>query len=180
MRIIAGKYRKMNLNTLEGDNTRPSKDMLKEALFSSLGFFDGSEAFLDLFGGSGAVGLEALSRGVKRVVINDHNKDAIRVIKSNVAKIQECVEIYNFDYHQCIMNLANNQFDYIFLDPPYALDRYVEIMDLLVEYNLIKESTIVIWEVKKGTKMQERYANFVLYKEKNYGISSLFYYHIDK
>ena len=180
MRIIAGKYRKMNLNTLEGDNTRPSKDMLKEALFSSLGFFDGSEAFLDLFGGSGAVGLEALSRGANRVVINDHNRDALRVIKSNVAKIQETVEVYNYDYKECILKLANIQFDYIFLDPPYALNKYEEIMNLLIENCLIKDSTVVIWEVKKGTKMQERFGDLVLYKEKNYGISSLFYYHIDK
>ena len=80
MRVVAGKYRGTNLFTLEGNNTRPTKDMVKEALFSSLMVMP-DESFLDIFSGSGAIGIEAISRGLDDVVFNDLNKDACKMMK---------------------------------------------------------------------------------------------------
>ena len=180
MRIIAGKYRHINLETLEGEHTRPTKDMVKEALFSSLGMFDGNEAFLDLFGGSGAMGLEALSRGCKRVVINDFFRDAYKVILKNTKKVQEPVEVYNLDYEECLNRLNGQKFDYIFLDPPYKFDEFEKIFKLFINNELVKPNTIIIFETAKGTKIAESYVGFKEYKTKKYGISLLHYYRKDE
>ena len=89
MRIIAGKYKRTPLKTLEGEDiTRPTRDMVKEALFSSIMIYSDT-TLLDLFSGSGAIGLEALSRGAKDVTFNDVNKDAVRIIKENLKKVRE-------------------------------------------------------------------------------------------
>lgn len=176
MRIIAGKYRHINLETLEGEHTRPTKDMVKEALFSSLGIFDGNESFLDLFGGSGSMGLEALSRGCKRVVINDFFRDAYRIILKNVKKVEEKVEVYNLDYEDCIKTLKDNPFDYIFLDPPYKFADFDKIFNLFVDNQIVKDSTVIIFETAKATKIKDQYLNFKEYKTKKYGISVLHYY----
>ena len=104
MRIIAGKYKRTPLNTLEGDDiTRPTKDMVREALFSSIMIYSDT-SFLDLFAGSGAIGLEALSRGAEEVVFNDINREAVKVIGSNLAKVKENRQVMNLDYKDCIRN----------------------------------------------------------------------------
>ena len=108
MRIIAGKYKRTPILTLEGDDiTRPTRDMVKEALFSTISV-DEDTAFLDLFSGSGSIGLEALSRGAKTVVFNDRNRDAVKIIKANLKKVREEREVYNLDYSDCLSELVAN------------------------------------------------------------------------
>lgn len=176
MRIIAGKYKGLKLHSLEGnDITRPSKDNLKEALFSSLGnYLDGS--FLDLFGGSGAVGLEALSRGAKEVVINDQNAAALKIIKDNTSKLDEDVIIMDLDYRHCLKALKGYRFDHIFLDPPYSFNDYDILFDMLYQNDLLKDEGIIVVESKKELVLKEEYAIYRLYKMKRYGISKLSYY----
>ena len=89
MRVIAGKYKRTPIKTLEGEDiTRPTRDMVKEALFSSIQI-NNETRFLDLFSGSGSIGLEALSRDAKEVVFNDINKDAVKIINTNLEKVNE-------------------------------------------------------------------------------------------
>lgn len=175
MRIIAGKYKNSVILAPEGNDTRPSKDMLKEAMFSSIGFFRGDESILDLFGGSGAIGLEALSRGAKKAIINDISKNAYNIIKTNVNKLKADAQIYNLDYVD-LLNKLDEKFDIIFLDPPYIFNEYEKLMRLINDNNLLKDDGIIIWEVEKNTKMNDKYEDYTLYKTKKYGISLLNYY----
>lgn len=174
MRVIAGKYKRTILNTLEGNDTRPTKDMVKEALFSSIDI-DSTTTFLDLFSGSGSIGIEAISRGSKSVIMNDINPKAVAIIKTNLAKIKERAIVYNLDWKSCLSKLEGKQFDIIFLDPPYAFNEYAKLFDALIKFNILKKDAIIIWEVRKGTTIEE-HPNFRCIKEKNYGITQVLYY----
>ncbi len=175
MRIVAGKYKRTKLDSLDSLKTRPTKDMVKEALFSSI-YIENESSFLDLFAGSGAIGIEALSRGANKVIFNDNNYDACKIIKQNLAKIKEDAIVYNLDYKECLKRLDKDKFDYVYVDPPYAFDEYVEVFKLLLEYELLNEEAIIIVEVKKDVDLDENIFNFSKYKEKKYGISKLLYY----
>ena len=176
MRIIAGKYKRTPINTLAGEEiTRPTRDMVKEALFSSIAIFSDT-CFLDLFAGSGAIGLEALSRGAAEVVFNDINREAVKVIKSNLMKVKENRMVLNLDYKNCLREMTGRVFDYIYCDPPYAFAEYEEIFSYVKAYGLLKEKGIMILEVRKNTDLDDVYPGFVKFKEQRYGISKLVYY----
>ena len=175
MRVVAGKYKRTPLKTIESLSTRPTKDMVKEALFSSI-YIDEETSFLDLFSGSGAIGIEALSRGAKEVYFNDLNKDAVNVIKENLLKLKENRVVYNLNYDACLSKLTGNKFDYVFLDPPYAFEEYENVFRLIAEYNLLKDNGKIIVEVKKDVKLNDNIYSLNKYKEKKYGISKLLYY----
>ncbi len=175
MRIVAGKYKRTPLKTIESLSTRPTKDMVKEALFSSINIKDDT-TFLDLFSGSGAIGIEALSRGANFVVFNDINKEAVKVIKDNLAKLKEDRTVYNLNYDVCLNRLIGNKFDYIFLDPPYAFKEYENCFKLIDEYKLLKDDGKIIVEVRKDVDLLDSINNFNKYKDKKYGISKLLYY----
>lgn len=174
MRVVAGKYRGTNLYTLEGNNTRPTKDMVKEALFSSLMVMP-DESFLDIFSGSGAIGIEAISRGLSDVIFNDYNRDACKIIEKNLDKIKVKKKVYNLDYKD-LLNSLKTSFDYIFADPPYAFEHYDELFELIQKNNLLNKKGIIVLEVKSDNKLKERFGAYLLYKERKYGISKLLYY----
>lgn len=174
MRVVAGKYRGTNLYTLEGNNTRPTKDMVKEALFSSLMVMP-DESFLDIFSGSGAIGIEAISRGLSDVIFNDYNRDAFKIIEKNLDKIKVKKKVYNLDYKD-LLNSLKTSFDYIFADPPYAFEHYDELFELIQKNNLLNKKGIIVLEVKSDNKLKERFGAYLLYKERKYGISKLLYY----
>lgn len=180
MRIIAGKYKKTPILTLEGEDiTRPTRDMVKEALFSSIGIYSDT-AFLDLFAGSGSIGLEAISRGADEVVFNDINKEAVKIIKKNLAKVKEERTVLNLDYQECLRTLADKQFDYIYVDPPYKFPSYEDVFFYINKFNVLKKEGIIILEVEKKTELKEEYLEFINYKVKSYGINKLLYYRRDK
>ena len=174
MRVVAGKYRGTNLYTLEGNNTRPTKDMVKEALFSSLMVMP-DESFLDIFSGSGAIGIEAISRGLSDVIFNDYNRDTCKIIEKNLDKIKVKKKVYNLDYKD-LLNSLKTSFDYIFADPPYAFEHYDELFELIQKNNLLNKKGIIVLEVKSDNKLKERFGAYLLYKERKYGISKLLYY----
>lgn len=156
MRIIAGKYKSRILKTLEGMNTRPMTDKMKESVFNIIGpYFDGG-IVLDLFGGSGALSLEAISRGMSEAYISDNSYDAIKVINSNVSMLNEenNVHVFKTDYKQMINRVSKMKFDLIFLDPPYRLNINNEIINELLEKNMINDGGIVVCQYVKGN-MQE-------------------------
>lgn len=175
MRIVAGKYKNTVLEAPSGDTTRPTKDMVKEALFSSIGLFDGEEVFLDLFGGSGAVGFEAVSRGAKTVYINDVSKSACQTIRRNARKFTDDIRISNQDYIT-FLNTTDGLFDYIFIDPPYRFNEFEKIFGLIAQKGCLKDDGIIIFETAKETVLNEKYDKYILYKEKRYGITRLNYF----
>ncbi len=175
MRIIAGKYKRTPLLSPEGsDVTRPTRDMVKEALFSSIDV-EGGEV-LDLFSGSGAIGLEALSRGAKDAVFNDVNSEACSLIRANLAKVHENREVLNLNFDLCLKRLSGRSFDFIYLDPPYAFSHFGYLFSLIREYGLLKENGRIVAEVRKNTDLAEQMSGYFLYKEKRYGINKLLYY----
>ena len=148
MRIITGKARGIKLKTLEGDNTRPTAERVKEAVFSMIQFDIEGRQVLDLFAGSGQMALEALSRGASGAVLVDRSKDAVKIIRDNVekTKLQDDCHIVNSDYLDYIKRNSGKKFDIIFLDPPYRSENYVPSLTALYENDILKPTSIVVCE----------------------------------
>ena len=155
MRIISGKSRGTKLYSLEGDTTRPTLDRVKESLFNIIQNDIEDSTVLDLFSGSGAIGLEFLSRGAKRAVLCDSSKDAIKIIKQNVQKthFEEKVEVYNMEFTKLVERLQNQKFDIIYIDPPYATDFIKISLEKIIEYELVNENTKIIVETDDETRI---------------------------
>ena len=155
MRIISGKARGTKLYTLDGTATRPTLDRVKESLFNILQNDIEDSTVLDLFSGSGAIGLEFLSRGAKRAVLCDSSKDAIKIIKQNVQKthFEEKVEVYNMEFTKLVERLQNQKFDIIYIDPPYATDFIKISLEKIIEYELVNENTKIIVETDDETRI---------------------------
>ena len=148
MRIISGKARGTKLYTLEGTNTRPTLDRVKESIFNIIQNEIEDATVLDLFAGSGAIGLECLSRGAKKAVLCDKSKEAIQIIKRNIQKthMEEKAQIINADYENCLEKLKNEQFDIIYIDPPYATNYIFKSLEKIKEIGIVKKESIIIVE----------------------------------
>ena len=165
MRIIAGKYKKFNLFTLSGSNTRPTTDALREAIFSSL--YDVTDYnVLDLFSGSGAYALEALSRGAKSAVMVDQSYAAIQIIKKNITKLG-CREKTRISKKKVSTFLEKNEekFDLILLDPPYNKGLVNKTLDEIMEYDAINDGGIIVTEHYFLEKPDDKWNDFVIYKK---------------
>ena len=151
MRIISGKARGTKLNTLEGLNTRPTLDRVKEALFSMTQNEIYDAKVLDLFSGSGALGIESLSRGAKLAYLCDNSKKAIEIIKQNVKKthFEEQSKIINKDYMKCLEDIKDEKFNIIFLDPPYMSDYGIKAVKFITQNNMITKEGTIIFETDK-------------------------------
>lgn len=183
MRIVAGKHRSRILKSLDGDVTRPTSDKVKEAIFSRIGpYFDEGE-MLDLFGGSGNISLEAISRGMRHSVIVDSSHKAIGIIKTNVKALKEedNVEILKMDFRSALTKLAQEQrtFDFVFLDPPYKKQQIDDILTFLVEHQMLKADANVVCESLKEDTFQDSYGSLCLVKEATYGITKISYYRME-
>lgn len=150
MRIISGSARGTKLVTLSGENTRPTLDRVKEPLFSIIQNQILDAYVLDLFSGSGALGLEALSRGAEKAVFCDNNIDAINIINQNInkTKMQDKVIVIKDDYTNCLNRLKNKniKFDIIFIDPPYKADYAVDALKKILKLDLLLDDGMVIIE----------------------------------
>ena len=155
MRIISGKARGTKLYTLEGIATRPTLDRVKESIFNIIQKDIEDSTVLDLFAGSGAIGLEFLSRGAKRAVLCDNSKDAIKIIKQNVQKthFEEKAEVYNIEFIKLIERLQNQKFDIIYIDPPYVTDFIKISLEKIIECKLINENSKIIVETDDETRI---------------------------
>ncbi|MEA4873783.1 16S rRNA (guanine(966)-N(2))-methyltransferase RsmD [Anaerorhabdus sp.] len=177
MRIVAGKHRSRILKTLPGENTRPTLDKVREGVFSSIGpYFDGG-IVLDLFSGSGAIGLECISRGMDFGIFVDSNYDAIKVIQENIKALKEeertlCLKMdYNRALQQCVSQ--NRKFDLIYLDPPYSKISVSDILTFIDENKLLNKDGVVISETLKDEEVKEEFKSFNKKKELNYGITKI-------
>jgi len=172
MKIIAGKFKNKNLATLEGVSTRPTSGRIKEAVFNSLGqFFTRSEVVLDVFGGSGALSFEALSRGAKHAVIIDSMSEAIQVIKKNAIALglHKEVDIIKGNYNDILPTLINkHRFDMVFLDPPYSMSVIDEVINFLVDNNLLNHGAQIVAEFSKNTNVPKERKDFTIKKSAVY------------
>lgn len=148
MRIISGKARGTKLYTLEGIETRPTLDRVKESIFNIIQNNIEDANVLDIFAGSGAIGLEMLSRGAQKAVLCDKSKSAIEIIKKNIEKthMQDQVELYNSDFKECIQKVQNQKFDLIYIDPPYNTNYIFQALKQIIELDIIKEDSLIILE----------------------------------
>ncbi len=177
MRIITGRARGTKLFSLEGLNTRPTSERTKEAVFSMIQMEIQEGSVLDLFAGSGQMGLEALSRGAARAVFVDNSKQAVDIIKKNVVKthFEDSSEVVLSAYTDYLRNAkGRGKFDLVFLDPPYASDFLSDAIGKLVEYDLLNNDAIVVCEsgnesvVNENSLIKER---FEIKRQAKYGIA---------
>ena len=148
MRVIAGKYRGRNLFSPKDQAIRPTTDRIKENVFNLIQGRIAGSVFLDLFGGSGAMSIEALSRGASRAVVVDASRDSVDLIKKNFAKvgIGREGEILEITYDVAIKRLTGERFDLIYLDPPYKAPYITDIFERIAEANLLQNGGVVVYE----------------------------------
>lgn len=150
MRIITGKAKGVRLETLEGINTRPTAERAKEAVFSMIQFEIEGRRVLDLFAGSGQMGLEALSRGAVEAVLVDHAKAAAEVIKKNLLKTKldgaKVVCSDSLEYLRSARRAKEDKFDIVFIDPPYAEKLIPKSLSLLLDARLLKRTSLIVCE----------------------------------
>ena len=155
MRVIAGSARRLRLVTLEGLETRPSGDKIKETLFNILQFGLPDTEFLDLFSGSGAIAIEALSRGAARAVLVENNRRACECIRTNLetTRFTDRAELMNCDVMTAIRRLEDQHrvFDFIYMDPPFRKDLERTVLERLAGSPILNPDTLIIAEAAKET-----------------------------
>ncbi len=180
MRVIGGSHRGRRLRTIQGLEVRPTSDRLRETLFNILAPGVVGARFLDICAGSGAVGIEALSRGVSHVTFIDRSRRASTAIASNLAAlgITEGFELINRDALFALKRLAEESkpFDIIFFDPPYASEIYPRVMAQLAGQPLVAGDGIIVVEHRAKTPPDETFGSFRVYREVKQGESALAFY----
>lgn len=152
MRIITGRARGTKLQTLEGEHTRPTSERVKEAVFSMIQFDIEGRTALDLFAGSGQLGLEAVSRGALHADLVDNSKDAVRVMQQNALKTKLALDcgVFCADFSDFLRgHRGRGKYDLVFLDPPYASGVIPEALTLLYRYDLLKPYAIIVCESRE-------------------------------
>ncbi|MBM7552874.1 16S rRNA (guanine(966)-N(2))-methyltransferase RsmD [Thalassobacillus pellis] len=175
MRVIAGEHKGRQLRPVPNKLTRPTTDKVKEALFQIIGpFFEGGQA-LDLFAGSGGLGIEAISRGIEKCIFVDKHPKAIQTIHENLEtlKLSENAEVFRTDAFRAMKAAGKRglKFDLIFLDPPYKKVSYVKLLEKIQEESLLQNGGFVICEHDAKEVLPDQAADFQLYKHDIYGSS---------
>ncbi len=175
MRIITGKARGIRLRTPEGLNTRPTSEMTKEAVFSMIHFELEGAVFLDLFAGSGQMGLEALSRGASKAYFVDTGRDAQSCIKENLtkAKMQSSATVVAMDALSFLAG-CRDKFDIAFLDPPYDSDFLQQVLPVLTEK--MSNTGVIVCETQRDTELPEQVGDFICKKPHRYGKAKITVY----
>lgn len=177
MRIITGKAKGIKLFTLDGLDTRPTSERSKEAIFSMLQFDIEGRVVLDLFAGSGQMGLEALSRGAAHAYLVDKGRGAYDIIKRNIEKSHlndGCVAVCEDSISFLKKQSGVERFDIIFLDPPYTSDLINEALNVLFDKSLIKESSYIVCESDRFDIMSEKnIGRFEIIKTMKHGIAHI-------
>lgn len=169
LRIIGGKYRHLIIETPNVESTRPTTDKVREALMSALSFDIPNKNVLDLFAGSGALGLEALSRGASSATFVDMNNSAIKCINKNIEKmkVSEETRVFNCSYID-FLRTNKRKYGLVFLDPPYKMKNvYNEIVDYMFENDMLEEDAIIVKECDEFFTGDDRFRKYKTYK---YGI----------
>ena len=177
MRVITGKARGVQLKTPDGMLTRPTTDRVKEALFSIINFDIPGAKVLDLFGGTGQLGIEALSRGAKSAVFVDAREDACKLIKENLkrTKMEQDGRVIRSDYAD-YLSRCREQFDIIFLDPPYAEVFLENALKRITEIDILQSNGIIVTERPLGKELPYFFEGYERSKDYKYGKTLLTIY----
>ena len=179
MRIITGKAKGIKLETLKGENTRPTSERAKEAVFSFLQFDLEGREILDLFAGSGQMGLEAVSRGSKSATFVDKAKDAVAIINKNIekTKLGDSCRVFCSDVSDYIRTVkGRRKFDIVFIDPPYALRAAAPTLSALIDADILKDTAIIVCESEEANIFEnspELAKKFDIVKVSKYGVANL-------
>jgi len=175
MKVVAGKYKGKLLIDRPYEHIRPTADMVKQSIFNKLQFNLLGAKVLDLFCGTGALGIEALSRGAEKVVMADGDKRSVKLAEDNLKLLDNPpqVKVMLGDFRQIISLLNGEKFDIIILDPPYQSGIYHECLVLIDRFNLLAEEGIIVCEQDKNTSID--YSPFCIEDERNYGIKKVAY-----
>lgn len=173
MRVISGEQKGLYLKAVPGQSTRPTTDKVKESIFNMIGpYFVGGNV-LDLYGGSGSLAIEALSRGMNEAVIVDRDKKAIETIHANLkaCKLTEKAKVFRNEAVRALKALKKKetQFHLIFLDPPYLKQRLADELAFLEENNLVVQNGTVVVEHSFEVKLQDTYGALEKLREERYG-----------
>lgn len=180
MRVITGSARGVQLLSPNGQNTRPTADRVKEGLFSAIQFELAGARVLDLFAGTGQLGIEALSRGAEFATFVDHSADAVKLVRENLRRtgLSEKAEVIQSDYLSFLQNL-HKQYDIIFLDPPYA-ENFLEIaMNFIVEIDILRDRGIIVCEKAAMKQLTVEKLSHFSRRDYRYGQVSLSVYRKD-
>jgi len=182
VRIISGEFGGRRLKAVPGQNTRPTTDKIKESLFNILGgYFDGG-VMLDMYSGSGAVAIEAVSRGMERAFLFENNRLAQKTIEQNIeiTKSPEQFHLKRQNVKQGLKTIASDPafepFELVFMDPPYRLQEIVKDIEQLQELNLVSPDCVIVCEVDKEVQLPELILGFEQYKRVEYGITALVFF----
>ncbi len=178
MRIIGGKFRSRVLAEFEGEDVRPTSDRVKESLFNILSVKLYGARVLDLFSGSGALGLESLSRGAKEVCFNDCAKASLAILKKNLNALKitpngDEAKLTNCDYLVCLEQ-ARGQFDLIFIDPPYRLEFGEKALQKIAQRGLLSKDGVVVYE--RDRAFDGEVEGLEKYDERKYGKTYLTFF----
>ncbi len=180
MRVVSGICKGRPLKAVPGNSTRPTTDKVKEAIFNMIGPYFCGGLGLDLFAGSGGLGLEALSRGLDKVIFIDREAKAIQIIHENIkaCKFENAAEVYRNDADRAVKALKKRElsFDYIFLDPPYKKQQLVNLMEKMDELSLVKDTGIVVCEHSFDVELPQKAGKFTQIKHEKYGIIAVSIY----
>lgn len=180
-RIISGTARGTRLQSVPGDSTRPITDRVKEALFNILGGDLIDADFLDLFGGTGSVGIEALSRGARFTRFNDLNRAAVNTIKTNLEKtrLKDRAEVFQTDAFILLKRQPDRHFDYVYIAPPQYKNLWKQALHLLDENSgWIKEDSWVIVQIDPVEYEKQDFEHLVEFDQRKYGSTLLVFYEV--
>ena len=177
MRVITGTARGRRLKELEGRETRPTTDKVKESLFSIIQFDLEGRRVLDLFAGTGQLGIEALSRGAGECVFVDARKDAVALVRENLALCQLTEHAHVKQGDALAYLRSGEKFDIIFLDPPYASDLLTKAIEEITRFDICRGHGIIVAESAADAVLPAVEAPYALYREYRYGKIKLTVYH---
>ena len=172
MRIIAGKYRGKKLKEFELSTTKPTLDRVKESMFNLIQFDVLNAVVLDLFAGTGALGVEAVSRGAKKTIFIDQNKQAVKIIKENLQGIKEDAQVLNVDSIE-FLKTTKEKFDIVLIDPPYKTELGTQAIELIVERDLLNQNGIILFETADEKMFEFNYENYSVDRRK-YGTVAVY------
>ena len=174
MRVITGTARGMTLKAPKGMDTRPTMDQVKEGVFSAIQFEVEGRRALDLFAGSGQLGIEALSRGAREAVFVDARRDACQVVRENLSKtrLAERAQVVQTDYLSYLQR-CRERFGLIFLDPPYAGKHLENALGAIYEFDILLSGGIIVTERPKGKSLDAEYAGYTRSRDYGFGMSAV-------
>ena len=178
MRVIAGRYKGHQLKGFHAPHIRPTTDRVKESIFNTLMYEIEGARFLDLFAGTGSLGIEALSRGASEVVFVEKSKKSVQIIEQNLSKLKivENIKIVNKDVFSFLKDFSEASFDIVMADPPFTEKIAHSVMESLVMSGVVSDESTLIIESSKHERIDDSYKDWYCYRFKDFGDKAVSYF----